>query len=476
MNQWMAARAEPTPSLAAFGNAVESLALFREVLADDVGSAFRDLVQSLTGSGDRRAIRVAWGRLFVRLADEVECSPTPLVGDAWQTHLLDRLLLDDNPFSRKAQRVPLTAMGPALRDQAREELRALQHLFRLDASRLRAVAQVAAPGEVWPGWDGLRPLPGPPPETAATLTLKQRFAAAADWGELLAALATHYAERGTGIFARFCAFRWTDGSPCGHLEGIVDPDLPQLDDLVAYDAERALLLRNTEHFLAGFPANNVLIYGDRGTGKSSTIKSLLSAYGDQGLRLVEVTQAQLEHLPHILRVLRNRRERFLLFVDDLSFQETETGYKALKALVEGSLEARPANVLLYATSNRRHLVQERFADREAAQNDDLHPIDTAQEKLSLSDRFGITITFLTPDQDRYLVIVRALASARDLPIDAAELERRALQWAMHHNGRSGRSARQFVDYLTAELGMPRASQDGRDTPRTLPAEAGDNST
>ena len=228
---------------------------------------------------------------------------------------------------------------------------------------------------------------------------------------------------------------------------------------MGYETERELLLRNTEHFLAGYPANNVLLYGDRGTGKSSTIKALLSAYGDRGLRLVEVPKAQLGDLPLVLRLLRDRRERFVLFIDDLSFQETETEYKALKAVLEGGLEARPPNVLLYATSNRRHLVQERFEDRAGAVNGELHGVDTVQEKLSLSDRFGITLTFLAPDQERYLGIVSSLAAARALPIDAQELRSRALTWATRHKGRSGRTARQFVDYLSGELGLAAAATD-----------------
>jgi uncharacterized protein len=453
-------------SLAAYGNAVDALALFREVLADDVGAAFLNLVQSLAVSAERRAIRAAWGRLFVLLAAEAEFYEGSPVGDAWQNHLLDRLLLDENPFSRKAQCGPLQSVGPALRDQAREELRALQHLYRLDAERLRSVARSVAPGEVWPGWDGLWPLAVSAPSDGAR-ALKERLAGAPDWGDLLPAVARHYARAGTGLFARYRAFRWLAAEEGSRLEGIDRPDSPRLDELVGYESEREVLLRNTEYFLAGYPANNVLIYGDRGTGKSSTIKALLTAYGDRGLRLVEVSKAHLRELPRMLRALRDRQERFILFVDDLSFQADETEYKELKAIVEGSLEARPPNVLLYATSNRRHLVQEHFNDRQGSENGELHAVDTAQEKLSLSDRFGITLTFLAPDQDRYLVIVGALAAARNLPVAPDELRRRALTWATRHKGRSGRTARQFVDYLAGELGTAPGSPPGGD--RAVPA-------
>jgi predicted AAA+ superfamily ATPase len=440
--------------LAATQAEAEGLALFRGVLDDEVGRAFRALVEALALGAGLRDVRAAWGRLFALLAAEAELAPAPLVGDAWQNHLLDRLLADDNPFSRKAQRAPLDGMGSALAGQAYVELIALQGLHALDTRRLQAAALRLAPDELWLAWDGFRPLntDGAPSDPAAH-AFKKRLAAAPDWGLLLPALAEHYAHAGTGLFARYRAFRWVHADARGALEGIAHPDTPRLDELVGYEAERDLLLRNTEHFLAGYPANNVLLYGDRGTGKSSTVRALLSAYGERGLRLIEVAKAHLPDLPQLLELLRDRRERFILFVDDLSFHETETEYKELKAVLEGGLEARPPNVLLYATSNRRHLVQERFDDRAGAVNGELHAVDTAQEKLSLSDRFGITLTFVAPDQDRYLAIVRALAAARALPIEAEELRRRALAWAMRHKGRSGRTARQFVDYLTGELGL-----------------------
>jgi predicted AAA+ superfamily ATPase len=429
-----------------------SLALFRGVLADEIGRAFLALLDALAREAPRADVRAAWSRLFGLLAAEAELADHAPVGDAWQNHLLDRLLADDNPFSQKAQRAPLAAMGEALVEQARVELRALQQLFQLDARRLASVVAARASDAPWPAWDGFRPLASAPGDEAAS-TLKRALAAAADWGALLPDLAAYYARAGTGLFARYRAFRWVRVGERGHLEGIAHPDPVRLSDLVGYESERELLLRNTEQFLAGYPANNVLLYGDRGTGKSSTIKALLNAYGDRGLRLVEVAKAYLPDLPQLLALLRGRRERFILFVDDLSFHETEVEYKELKAVLEGGLEARPSNVLLYATSNRRHLVQESFADRTGAVDGELHGVDTMQEKLSLSDRFGITLTFLAPDQDRYLAIVRALAAQRGLAIAPEELQRRAIAWALRHRGRSGRTARQFVDYLTGELGL-----------------------
>ncbi|MCL6635108.1 MAG: ATP-binding protein [Peptococcaceae bacterium] len=198
------------------------------------------------------------------------------------------------------------------------------------------------------------------------------------------------------------------------------------------------------------PANNVLLYGDRGTGKSSTVKALLNHYRDRGLRLVEVAKGDLNGFALIARQLRDRPQRFIIFVDDLSFEESEVAYKELKAVLEGGLESRPANVLIYATSNRRHLVREHFSDRAAPAGPDgeVRGNDTVQEKLSLADRFGITVLFTSPDRALYLDIVRGLAKQRGISLAEGELERRALLWEAWHNGRSGRTARQFVDQIS----------------------------
>jgi predicted AAA+ superfamily ATPase len=248
------------------------------------------------------------------------------------------------------------------------------------------------------------------------------------------------------------------------------PDPVRLSDLVGYEYEREPVVQNAERFAAGLPANNALLYGERGTGKSSTVKALLNEFGDRGLRLIEVPKEHLEDFHELLAPLRDRRERFILYVDDLSFEEQETHYKALKAILEGGIEARPDNVILYATSNRRHLVRERFADRQAmvSDDDDVHGMDSLEEKLSLSDRFGIHVTFGTPNQERYLEIVESLAARRGIALANGELRSRALSWAQRQNGRSGRTARQFIDALAGELGMTRNVETAAAVPAAPP--------
>ncbi|MCL2337872.1 MAG: ATP-binding protein, partial [Firmicutes bacterium] len=255
---------------------------------------------------------------------------------------------------------------------------------------------------------------------------------------------------GCGILARYEAYKWQDGG----LTGVSRPDPVTLSDLVSYEQVRKDIISNTEQFLHGYPANNMLLYGDRGTGKSSTVKALLHAYSAQGLRLVELSKQALTNFPQLMSQLRERNHYFIIFIDDLSFEENETQYKDFKALLEGGLEARPQNMLVYATSNRRHLVRETFADRTTGTaGDEVRAMDSVQEKLSLADRFGITVIFPSPNQELFLEIVSGLAQQRGLTVAAAELRQRALHWSSWHNGRSPRAARQFIDQLQGELAM-----------------------
>jgi len=219
--------------------------------------------------------------------------------------------------------------------------------------------------------------------------------------------------------------------------------------LIGYEKEREPLLRNTERLLAGLPSHHALLYGLPGTGKSSTVKAILNEYADKGLRLVELAKEDLKELPMVLDALGDRGLRFILFVDDLSFEEHEVEYKSLKALLEGSVEEPPENVRLYATSNRRNLIRERFSERD--ETDDVHARDTMQEKHSLAARFGLRLTFPVPDQRRYLEIVAGLVRERGIKIPEGELRERAILWDRWHAGRSGRTARQFVDELEAEI-------------------------
>jgi predicted AAA+ superfamily ATPase len=253
------------------------------------------------------------------------------------------------------------------------------------------------------------------------------------------------------IFALYSAFRWeaSPGGPRGLLVPIARPHTFDLDELVGVERSVERLLRNTEQFVRGLPSNHVLLFGERGTGKSSAVKGLLPRFASRGLRLVEVHKADLLHLPDVLAALRGAEAfRFLLFCDDLSFDEGESAYRELKAALEGSLEAPPANVRIIATSNRRHLLPERVADNWAAHLDDsgeLHMGEAVEEKLALSDRFGLVLGFYGFSQATYLEIVERYAAKAGIDATPERLRTEALRFALERSSRSGRTARQFVD-------------------------------
>ena len=384
-----------------------------------------------------------FGRLWEGLASEAD----NLLPDAWQSHLVGRLLDDENPFSLRAEGGRLRG---AVLEQARLDLRALQMLFDLDAPTLLGMVEEAVPGlaGIWAPWAD----PTHPEEESPRGGVARKLSAAEDWVAMADLLADHFARHGAGPLGRHRAFRW-DGEG---LRAVVTPDPVRLSGLIGYEREREPLVENTRRFLAGLPAQHALLYGQPGTGKSSTVKALLNEFADAGLRLVEVAKEDLGSLPRVLGALRGRGARFILFVDDLSFEEHEVEYKALKALLEGSVEEPPENVRVYATSNRRNLIREGFSDR--GDGDDVHARDTMQEKQSLSARFGLRVTFPAPDQKRYLRIVEGLARERGLEAPEESLREEALLWDRWHAGRSGRTARQFVDELEAGLSAARQAR------------------
>lgn len=245
------------------------------------------------------------------------------------------------------------------------------------------------------------------------------------------------------IFHGHAAFRWErDGG--GRFIAVEHPHRVDMGDLVGVDYAKRELLRNTAQFVAGHPANNVLLWGERGTGKSSCVKGLLPVFSEQGLRLVEVQRGDLLHLPIIINLIRNQPFRFIIFSDDLSFAEGDASYQELKTLLDGGLEERPENILIYATSNRRHLMPERMEDN---LNVEIHPEEAVSDKLSLADRFGLNLSFYPFDQETYLAIVFHHAEKAGIRMERDPLRMEALQWATYKGQRSGRAARQFVDDL-----------------------------
>ncbi len=417
-----------------------SLLVYAEILHQPLGQLWLDLGRSLClTEPDPAAIGLLYGQWFRELA---------AIDRSWGDWLIAAILQADNPWSRAVQFQDPAALPPALVQAAAQDLQTLQAIACWDPVALSAHCHSLqlCPQPLLPWQRDAQPLP------PAGEHLRQ----APDWGTALDSLAQHYRRQGVGIWGQFWAFRWGQGTAAGAgsgegWQGVAHPDRVRLAQLVGYDHAKAQLVQNTEFLLAGQPALNVLLYGSRGAGKSSLVKALVPEYGARGLRLLEVMKQQLGALPRMIDRLRDLPQKFIVFVDDLSFEEDDEAFKALKVVLEGNIVARPPNVVVYATSNRRHLVREYFEERPRAQDaDEIHRWDTVQEKLSFSDRFGLTLTFEPPDQDTYLAIVHHRAHLAGLTLSPDDLSFRALQWATRHNGRSGRTAQQFIDWLTAE--------------------------
>lgn len=280
--------------------------------------------------------------------------------------------------------------------------------------------------------------------------LRRKLAATTDSEELFAIMTDYYRRYGYGVFAMNRAFRiGNEGGSVTYLP-ISNIDGVMLDDLLGYEIQKKALRQNTEAFLEGRNANNVLLYGDAGTGKSTSVKALINEYYDRGLRMIEIYKHQFHDLSAVLGYIKNRNYRFIIFIDDLSFEENEVEYKFLKAVIEGGVETRPDNVLIYATSNRRNLVRDTWNDRsDMEHNGDIHRSDTVEEKTSLSARFGVKINYNVPTQKEYHAIVLSLARRRGITMEEKELLDMANTWERRHRGFSGRVAQQFVDYLAS---------------------------
>lgn len=386
---------------------LNSLAIFRALLADPVVSALLDYLDS---RGRSTAVAVSKYAAFV----------SALYGTGKRTlagcvqHIVNN---DENAYIRMIGKG--AQPWPEMESQVEQELEILQAVADLTPEALREGLD----------WDGYLPV-------FAVKSLN---------------IVDSYHERcanihrfGYGIYAKHIMFYIGEGN---HIVPVINPDQIRLSSLVDYKREQQIILDNTVALLEGKPAANILLTGDAGTGKSSTVKAVVNELHDRGLRILEVRKEQLHAIPAILDELNTNPLKFILFIDDLSFQKDDDNFSALKAILEGSVSAKSRNVVIYATSNRRHLVKESFSGRDG---DDIHRNDTMQEIISLSERFGIQVTFQKPNKETYLGIVRHLAEEKGVKMDANELDMLAERYALGRGGRSARAATQFIDGLLAK--------------------------
>lgn len=372
-------------------------------------------------------------------------------GDLWRFYLTWLLVMDENPFSLACEgRLPPEG---TLDNLARRDMKAFLHLFAYDFALIEQSLNLEC-------FSSLRYFTGVPggkrnPAGELVQDLSEKLALDRNVQDALLHLTEFYRLRGVGLLGLYPAFRLNEGDAggSGSSRGVslipIDGIEPvSLGDIVGYEEQKRQLAANTEAFIAGRPSNNVLLYGDGGTGKSTSVRALIHDHAGSPLRLIEIYRHQFRALPDLMAMLRGRRYRFILFIDDLSFEEQETQYKPLKAAIEGGLETMPENVRIYATSNRRHLVREVWSDRDDMEHrGDVHRSDTVEEKLSLASRFGLAINYSVPNRKGYHAIVRALAKSAGLTLNDDELIAGANAWEIRHGGPSGRTARQYIDHV-----------------------------
>ena len=309
-----------------------------------------------------------------------------------------------------------------LEGAARRDVDALLQLARLGAEDIRVALKPILTEEYVSVLDNL-----PAWETGAPFTFEE--------------LSAFYRENGAGLYAKYRAFLWEEGQ----LVPVADPDCPHPVELLGYDQQRKQVLDNTRLLVEGKPSNNVLLFGDGGTGKSATVKSMLYLPGMENLRLIEIQKENLVGMPRLIRSLAGRRQSFILFIDDLAFDQDDKTYSSLKTILEGGLERRPLNVAIYATSNRRHLVRQTFSDRAG---DEVDAFETISEKTALAERFGLRIPYMTMSKSEYLALIDHLAGLYHVEMNREVLHAKAMEWEIRHAGRTPRVARQFIASLS----------------------------
>lgn len=369
-------------------------------------------------------------------------------GNLWHCYLTDILVNDENSYSCAAE-MRGYADG-TLNRAALHDLRIFKELYDFDLLKM-AEALGADDFDIVLSYEaGERESHVYNTRICSRIcALAQKLSGSRTAEEMKDTLTQFYGEYGVGKFGLHKAFRVARADGLVRIEPVSKTAHVCLSDLVGYELAKKKLIENTEAFVNGKKANNCLLYGDAGTGKSTCIKALANEYYSKGLRIIEVYKHQFQDLNEVVAQIKNRNYKFIIYMDDLSFEEFEIEYKYLKAVIEGGLEKKPDNVLIYATSNRRHLIRENFRDREE-RDEDLHINDTVQEKLSLSSRFGVTIYFGSPDMKQFQEIVRRLAEKEGIELPEQELLAKANQWELSHGGLSGRTAQQFIDHITAQ--------------------------
>ena len=369
----------------------------------------------------------------------------------WHNYLTFVLMMSENPFSMTCEKVG--ASDGSVNGLVQNDFRIFKELFDYDFSGLEQELGINCFTQI-SNYKAIhkKDLMYNKNVSEKVRALSKQLENAKDEQEFFDAVTGFYKDYGVGMFGLNKAFR-IDENPQGGIlfRPINNMDMVMLDDLVGYEIQKKKLVDNTEAFVRGKKANNVLLFGDSGTGKSTSIKAIVNQYYNDGLRMIEIYKHQFKYLSTVIAEIKNRNYKFIIYMDDLSFEEFEIEYKFLKAVIEGGVETKPDNILIYATSNRRHLIKENWNDRNDQDNtNDRHHSDTVEEKLSLVNRFGVTINYSKPTQKEYFDIVIHLARRAGVTLSDDELKQEANKWELSHGGISGRTAEQFVSYLASQ--------------------------
>ncbi|HBB61176.1 MAG TPA: AAA family ATPase [Lachnospiraceae bacterium] len=367
----------------------------------------------------------------------------------WHNYLTFQLITDENPFSLTCEKVG--ASEGSVNVFARNDFRAFLELFHYDFTWLEDYLGISCFSQILHYKAIVKPeLMYNKNVSEKVRELSRRLEKAADENEFFDAVTGFYRDYGVGMFGLNKAFRISsDDHGSIKFHAINNMEKVMLDDLVGYEIQKKKLVDNTRAFVEGKKANNCLLFGDSGTGKSTSIKAIVNEFYPDGLRMIEIYKHQFKDLSNVIAAIKNRNYKFIIYMDDLSFEEFEIEYKFLKAVIEGGVETKPDNVLIYATSNRRHLIKETWSDRDDVKNENgMHKSDTMEEKLSLVHRFGVTISYSKPTQQEYFRIVIQLAKRAGIRMSEEELKAGANQWELSHGGISGRTAQQYITYLS----------------------------
>ncbi len=367
----------------------------------------------------------------------------------WQNYLTYLLITDENPFSITCEKIG--ANEGSVNHFAKNDFKAFMELFHYDFSYLEEALGV----DCFSTLSAYHAIGKPELMYNKNVSekvqeLSDKLADANTEDEFFTYVTDFYRDYGVGMFGLNKAFRIGSADSQGHItfQAINNMDKVMLDDLIGYEIQKKKLIDNTRAFVEGRKANNVLLFGDSGTGKSTSVKAIVNEFYDKGLRMIEIYKHQFKDLSNVIARIKNRNYKFVIYMDDLSFEEFEVEYKFLKAVIEGGVETRPENILIYATSNRRHLIKENWKDRNDVEyKEGLHRSDTMEEKLSLVNRFGVTISYSKPTPKEYYEIAIGLARRAGITMTDEEIKQEANKWELSHGGISGRTAQQFVNYL-----------------------------